>query len=154
LYVANGTNNCVGVVQLGRNCSAAKGAPESSQLLGQIPTAWYPGGIVLSPDGKTICVANIKGLGSLADPEKTAKSHQTKNHLGSVSLIPVPDVPALAQHTRVVNENNRLAYSLAGLDKPQPDARPVPVPLRHGEPSVIEHVIYIIKENRTYDQVF
>jgi hypothetical protein len=60
----------------------------------------------------------------------------------------------LARHTAEVNRNNRLAYSLAGLRKPRPDARPVPVPLRHGEPSVFKHVIYVIKENRTYDQVF
>src|SRR5262249_38062528 len=50
--------------------------------------------------------------------------------------------------------NNRLAYSIAGLEKPRADARTVPVPLRHGEPSVFKHVIYVIKENRTYDQVF
>ena len=53
-----------------------------------------------------------------------------------------------------MNANNRLAYSLAGLEKPRPGIRPVPVPARHGEPSVIKHVIYVIKENRTYDQVF
>ena len=47
-----------------------------------------------------------------------------------------------------------MAYSLAGLEKPKPNARPVPIPERHGEPSVFKHVIYIIKENRTYDQVF
>ena len=40
------------------------------------------------------------------------------------------------------------------MEKPRPDAKPVPVPERHGEPSVFEHVIYVIKENRTYDQVF
>src|SRR5262249_38327805 len=45
------------------------------------------------------------------------------------------------------------AASLAGLEKPRPDAAAVPVPQRHGEPSVIKHVLYIIKENRTYDQV-
>ena len=53
-----------------------------------------------------------------------------------------------------MNANNRLGYCLAGLEKPRPDAKPVPVPERHGEPSVFEHVIYVIKENRTYDQVF
>src|SRR5262249_11651616 len=66
----------------------------------------------------------------------------------------VPDAAQLARYTAEVNANNRLAYSLAGLEKPRPDAKPVAVPVRHGEPSVIEHVIYIIKENRTYDQVF
>ena len=61
---------------------------------------------------------------------------------------------ARADHTRLVNGNNRLGYSLAGLEKPRPDTRPSPVPQRHGEPSSIKHVIYVIKENRTYDQVF
>jgi hypothetical protein len=65
----------------------------------------------------------------------------------------VPDAAQLAEYTKQVNENNRLAYSLAGLDKPRPDAKPVPMPQRHGEPSVFQHVIYIIKENRTYDQL-
>jgi hypothetical protein len=54
----------------------------------------------------------------------------------------------------VVNANNRLGYSLAGMEKSRPDAKPIPIPERHGEPSVFEHVIYVIKENRTYDQVF
>src|SRR5207302_8853308 len=66
----------------------------------------------------------------------------------------IPDEKTLADYTKQVNENNRLAYSLAGLEKPRPDAKPLPVPLRHGEPSVFKHVIYVIKENRTYDQVF
>ena len=59
-----------------------------------------------------------------------------------------------AKYTESVNANNRLGYSLAGMEKPRPDAKPVPVPERHGEPSVFEHVVYVIKENRTYDQVF
>jgi hypothetical protein len=52
-----------------------------------------------------------------------------------------------------VNANNRLAVSLAGLERPRPGVAPVPVPRRHGEPSVFEHVVYVIKENRTYDQL-
>src|SRR5262249_11279780 len=65
-----------------------------------------------------------------------------------------PDAAALAKHTERVNACNRLGLSLAGLAPPRPDVRPRPVPKRHGEPSVFEHVLYIIKENRTYDQVF
>src|SRR5207237_5495174 len=57
-------------------------------------------------------------------------------------------------YTEQVNRNNRLAYSLAGLGKPRAGMRSVPVPGRHGEPSIFKHVIYIIKENRTYDQLF
>src|SRR6185436_18569674 len=89
--------------------------------------------------------------------ENRSKNKGGKNshdHLGSVSLIELPDDARLATYTAEVNANNRLAYSLLGLEKPRADVKPVPVPGRHGEPSVFEHVLYIIKENRTYDQVF
>jgi YVTN family beta-propeller protein len=154
LYVANGTNNCVAVVRLGEN-----GQP--SNLTGLIPTGWYPGAVVVSPDGKNLYVANIKGIGSLArqqandkQPRPEEKGRNSHDHLGSVSIIDVPDDAQLKKYTEEVNRNNRLAYSLAGLEKPRAGMNPVPVPARHGEPSVFEHVIYVIKENRTYDQVF
>jgi YVTN family beta-propeller protein len=160
LYVANGTGNCIAVVRLG----------DPSQVVGMIPTGWYPGAVRVSADGKRLFVANVKGHGSLqprkvelkkkdakgegddpAAPQKRGKN--SHDHLGSVSLIEVPDAGTLKKYTETVNANNRLGYSLAGLEKPRPDAKPVPVPERHGEPSVFEHVIYVIKENRTYDQV-
>lgn len=156
LYVANGTNNCVAVVRLGgRACTTRSltGAADS-RLVGLIPTGWYPGAVRLSPDGERLAVANVKGRGSLSQPRPAAKGKNSHDHLGSVSIIPLPDDAALARYTADVNTNNRLAYSLAGLEKPRPDAPPVPVPERHGEPSVFKHVIYVIKENRTYDQVF
>jgi hypothetical protein len=59
----------------------------------------------------------------------------------------------LARYTQEVHANNRLAYSLTGLEKPRPGVPPVPVPARHGEPSVFRHVIYVIRENRSYDQI-
>jgi YVTN family beta-propeller protein len=157
LYVANGTNNCVAVVRLGTlACDAdpAERRPEKSAVVGLIPTGWYPGAVVVSPDGRTLYVANIKGHGSLSQPRAKEKGKQTYDYLGSVSVIEVPDAGQMARYTETVNANNRLAYSVAGLEKPRPDARPVPVPARHGEPSVFKHVIYVIKENRTYDQVF
>jgi len=171
LYVANGTGNCVAVVRLGgRATDAAGGAAEVSSVVGQIPTGWYPGAVKLSADGNRLFVANVKGHGALS-PRKAAakpkgkgdgddpappqpKGHNSHDHLGSVSIIDLPDAEALTAHTETVNANNRLGYSLAGLEKPRPDAKPIPVPDRHGEPSVFEHVIYVIKENRTYDQVF
>lgn len=162
LYVANGTNNCLAVVQLGtqaRGLSATQ--PVASILKGLIPTGWYPGAICMSNDNKKLFVANIKGVGSLsfqrpADkaPRAEEKGRNSHDHLGSVSIIDVPDDAQLAKYTQIVNDNNRLAYSLAGLGKPRPEATDRPVPDRHGEPSVIKHVIYVIKENRTYDQVF
>jgi YVTN family beta-propeller protein len=155
LYVANGTNNCVAVVELGVKASEALDAerPDQSRLLGLIPTGWYPGAILVSPDGKKLFVANIKGHGSLSQPRPAAKGMNSHDHLGSVSIIDVPNAAQLARYILEVNANNRLAYSIAGLDKSRDDAKPHPVPQRHGEPSLFKHVIYIIKENRTYDQV-
>jgi YVTN family beta-propeller protein len=176
LYVANGTGNCVAVVHLGGLAAPAPPRPATAALVstvgGLIPTGWYPGAVKLSADGECLFVANVKGHGSLqprkaaaakkptapagegddpAAPQKTG--HNSHDHLGSVSVIDLPDADALAKYTDTVNANNRLGYALAGLEKPRPDAKPQPVPERHGEPSVFEHVIYVIKENRTYDQV-
>jgi YVTN family beta-propeller protein len=157
LYVANGTNNCVAVVRLG---AKSGGEGEVSRLAGLVPTGWYPGAICLSGDGRTLYVSNVKGLGSLARqkgketaPRPDEKGMNTHDHLGSVSVIPVPADAALAAYTKTVNANNRLAYSLAGLEPARAEVKPKVVPDRHGEPSVIKHVIYVIKENRTYDQV-
>ena len=155
LYVANGTNNCVAVVQLGSRSSVGKPERvEDSRVLGLIPTGWYPGALLLSADGKTLFVANVKGHGTLAERRPPEKGRQTKDYLGSISIIDVPSEAQLARYTAVVNANNRLGYSLAGLQEPRTDATAIPVPRRHGEPSLFKHVIYIIKENRTYDQVF
>lgn len=172
LYVANGTGNCIAVVELGGSATEAEGLRrKNSAVVGLIATGWYPGAIKLSADGKKMFVANVKGHGSLsprkvdpkakkekgegddpAAPQKTGRN--SHDHLGSISIIDVPDAETLKKYTETVNKNNRLSYSLAGLEKPRPEAKPLPVPERHGEPSVFEHVIYVIKENRTYDQVF
>jgi YVTN family beta-propeller protein len=161
LYVANGTNNCVAVIKLGTKAGAVSHAQAESRVAGLIPTGWYPGALALSGDGTKLMVANVKGHGSIGrrrpgdkaerSVEKGLNSH---DHLGSVSIIDIPDEAQLARCTQQVNANNRLAYSLAGLEKPRANAAAVPVPLRHGEPSLFKHVIYIVKENRTYDQVF
>lgn len=154
LYAANGTNNCIAVIRLGKKAVEDAGElPETSVVRGLIPTGWYPGAIVVSADGKKLFVANIKGVGALSQPRPAEKGKNSHDHLGSVSIIDVPNALLLAKFTEEVNANNRLGYSLAGLDKPRPDVQPVPVPARHGEPSVFKHVIYVIKENRTYDQV-
>jgi len=156
LYVANGTNNCAAVVRLGKDVKEDSTGPDKSELLGMIPVGWYPGALSVSADGRRLFVANVKGHGAL-DQTRSLKSkggYNSHDHLGTVSLIDLTDLAALTKYTAEVNENNRLAYSLAGLEKPRPDVAPVPIPARHGEPSVIEHVVYVIKENRTYDQVF
>jgi YVTN family beta-propeller protein len=154
LYVTNGMNNCLAVVRLGEKASEGDaGRPERSAVAGLIPTAWYPGAVRLSADGKKLFVANVKGLGALSQPRPLAEGKNTHDFLGSVSIIDVPDAARLARYTEQVNASNRLAYSLAGLEKPRPTIKPVPVPARHGEPSVFQQVVYVIKENRSYDQL-
>ena len=170
LYVANGMDNALAVVALGSKASA-KATADKSQLLGFIPTAAYPGGLCLLNDEK-LYVANIEGIGArMTVKNKKNKAFQTfiavdgkrrptagafNSHrmLASVSIIPVPDLALLKKYTqKVVDNNHQERLALLNL-LPRKGVKPVPVPKRIGEPSVFKHVIYIIKENRTYDQVF
>ncbi|MDB6075724.1 MAG: Phosphoesterase family protein [Verrucomicrobiaceae bacterium] len=156
LYVANGTNNCLAVVTLGTKARevAVADTPSTSVVRGLIPTGWYPGAIRVSPDGKRLFMANIKGHGGLAALREKEKGRASGDFLGSVSIIDTPNEAQLAKYTAEVNCNNRLALSLAGMEPAREKAAPVPVPERHGEPSVFKHVLYVIRENKTYDQVF
>ena len=72
---------------------------------------------------------------------------------GSVSLIRPPKEEELAAHTATVLANNRRMEAQRAIAPPRKDAPPRPIPERQGEPSRFQHVLYIIKENRTYDQV-
>jgi DNA-binding beta-propeller fold protein YncE len=153
LYVSNGTNNAIAVIDFD---------PPRSRLLGSLPTGWYPAGLALDEKRRMLCVANVKGLGSRTTTVKRSREikgktvwgYNTLEAAGTVSLIPLPKREDLPGHTQAVLANNRLAEAKRALSQPRRDARPRPVPERHGEPSVFRHVIYIIKENRTYDQVF
>jgi len=145
LYVCNGTQNAIAVASF---------RPCKSRLLGFIPTGWYPGAVVCDSARGSLYVANIKGIGSgnryLPGERQKFNSHQ---YFGSLSLIPVPDQRTLALDTRLVQRNYRRAAAQVALLPPRPGTAPRPVPERVGEPSVFKHVVYIIKENRSYDQV-
>jgi len=145
LFVANGGNNAVAVVSL------ADSAGAKSRLQGFIPTAWYPGGLI--NDGRHLYVANVKGFGS-RNPQADKKGWNSHNHLGTANKVEIPGAWALQSMTRQVKEDARVPQMLRAWDKSQSRRKPVPVPARLGEPSVFDHVVYIIKENRTYDQVF
>ncbi len=114
------------------------------------------------PSRNSLYVANVKGVGSRnldwkGDRKVNGKQiygFNSHDYLGTVSLIPLPSAEQLAEHTQTVLANNRLTESISALAPPRKDVPPRPVPERHGEPSVFKHVLYIIKENRTYDQVF
>ena len=141
LFVANGGNNAVAVVALGTK----------PKLEGFIPTAWYPGAVI--SDGNSLFVANIKGLGS-RQPGEAKQGWNSRRYLGTVSKVKLPSAAGLAEYTRQANADARVPQILRAWEKRDPRQKPVPVPRRMGEPSGFEHVVYIIKENRTYDQIF
>jgi DNA-binding beta-propeller fold protein YncE len=148
LYVANADNNDVAVVALGE-----EGGP---RVAGLIPTAWYPTAVAVSTDGRTLYVANGKGTGTGPNPHgPTAPDTRRDQYIGallvgSLSAIPVPGAAALGRDTRQVLANS--PYRDALLTR-QPWPRRSPIPRSASERSPIRHVVYVIRENRTYDQV-
>ena len=153
LYVTNGFDNAVCVIRLGAG-SATRGKGHS-KVLGYIPTEAYPGGVVLLDN--SLFVANIEAKGSrvLATYKADGPNAYTiHSELASVSIIPVPGARQLKGYTKAVREQS-LEFRLALTARPaRQGVAPRPVPERIGEPSVFKHVVYIIKENKTYDQVY
>jgi len=143
LFVANGTENALCVIETG-----TKG-----KVLGYIPTGWYPGSVVLTKNGKNLCVANVKGAGS-RNQRTDRLGYNSHDHLGSVSIIPVPGRRELEKMTETVKLNNSWEEMLKELYPTAESRKKVPVPEVPSQTSVFKHVVYIIKENRTYDQVF
>jgi hypothetical protein len=127
---------------------------ERRETIGFIPTAWYPNHLSLSADGRTLAVATLLGVGSGSQGDSTRRFVHT--YRGTVNVLPVPDPAQLASYTTAVIENNHIETARQRLDARASAAAttPLPVPVRAGDRSLIEHVVYIIKENRTYDQVF
>lgn len=154
LYVANGMDNAVAVVQLGKN--AATGSKiNKSTISGFIPTGAYPGAVCVYQD-KLLYVPNIEAEGAripTVSEENGIKSYNSHHMMASVSIIPVPDKNQLSVYTKHVQETNQFFRIALSKKMPRKNVEPVPVPARIGEPSVFKHVVYIIKENRTYDQV-
>jgi DNA-binding beta-propeller fold protein YncE len=152
LFVANADNNNLAVFNVSK--------PGRSQPLGFIPTGWYPTSVRYNPADKRIYVANGKGTTPLANPQgpiPTLPPHATiRQYIGSLfrGTLGIIDLPGPAQMARY----SRQAYECSPLrpDEGVTAARPRdnPIPGKVGEPSPIKHCIYIIKENRTYDQVF
>lgn len=141
LYVANGMDNAVAVVSLR---SARK-----ARVQGFIPTEAYPAGMVLH-DGR-LYVCNLEGEGARVPGKDGAyNSHREE---ATLSAIPLPDKATLEAWTQKVRNNDFVFREALTRLKPRKKVAAVPVPERIGEPSVFKHVIYIIKENRTYDQV-
>jgi YVTN family beta-propeller protein len=159
LYVANADNNCVAVIDIEKLMR--------SEVRGFIPTGWYPTSVAVTPDGKRLLVGVGKGNQSkpnpMTDPSKKViydpiarkrtlpYAYIGTTLSGSLSIVDIPDEKALATYTATVYAN--CPYSDKILSD-VPSKEKTAIPSKVGDPSPIKHVIYIIKENRTYDQVF
>lgn len=159
LYVANGLDNAIAVINLGKNV-ASKGIGKS-EVKGFIPTEAYPSGIALINQHLYITNLEAKGSRVLSEADELKRADTTilnaytiHKELASFSIIPLPAATELKSMTKKVQELN-LFNRIASTNLPaRKNIQPQPVPQRIGEPSVFKHVVYIIKENKTYDQVF
>jgi YVTN family beta-propeller protein len=151
LFVANADNNAVAVVSV-----AKRGA---SEVLGFIPSGWYPSAVALLP-GPKLAVGNAKGLGSYSNvggptsplAERGKNQHVAALQKGSINLIGMGNMPVdLKSWTKEVYRN--VPYNDSLLQQARAPKEPTIVPSQVGLGSPIKHVIYVIKENRTYDQV-
>jgi len=150
LFIANADNNAL--------CLFNISEPGHSRSLGFIPVGWYPTAVSYLGKTKQIIVANGKGLGSMANPEGPGqkKSSKTRQYIGSLfkgtlSFIAAPDAGQLADYTRQVYGNT----PYVAKKQPVINNQSVIAATHNGRRSkAIRHVFYIIKENRTYDQVF
>ncbi|WP_183564926.1 bifunctional YncE family protein/alkaline phosphatase family protein [Mucilaginibacter sp. SP1R1] len=159
LYIANADNNCLAVFDIS--------TPGYSKSMGFIPVGWYPTNVKTL--GNKILVTNGKGLSSMANPQGPQPISKADNSgyqtgstansrlqyiaglfKGSLSFIDSPKPDQLKQYTRQVYANtpftNKRTITADG-------EAGNPIPRKLGEKSPIKHVFYIIKENRTYDQV-
>jgi YVTN family beta-propeller protein len=160
LYIANADNNCLTVFDVSK--------PGDSKSKGFIPTGWYP--TCVKAIGNKIFVTNGKGFSSFANPEgpnptekfvrvtyrqgDTSKIKVTQHIqgllIGTMSIIEVPDLKQLAIYSQLVYKNTPYTKAKEKVSEGEADN---PIPTKVGEKSPIKYVFYIIKENRTYDQV-
>jgi len=152
LYVANADNNSISVIDI-----EDRG---KSRPLGFLPTGWYPTLVTTSGDGKRIIVGSGKGNGTgptlVKRPiDQTAPAasfqHHANNLNGLISFIDTPDTKRLSTYTKQVYDN--ALYRDTQLETSGAQATTV-IPAKVGDGSPIKHVLFIMKENRTYDQVF
>ena len=150
LAIANADNNTVTIADVSK--------PGASTVQGWIPVGWYPTGVLFDRDGSRLFVLDGKGLTGLANPRgpqpggaRLEAQYSGGMFQGGISTIPLPNAAALAKMTARVRELTPYsdARRLAPADAPAAS----PIPRRVGESSPIKHVFYVIRENRTYDQI-
>ncbi len=160
LYIANADNNCLAVFDIS--------TPGSGKSKGFIPTAWYPTCVRIA--GNKILVTSGKGLSSLANPfgpnpasnaeeiiyQAGGKEQKIKVQYigglfkGSLGILPFPDDKLMALYSKAVYNNTPYIKSRELISDGEAGN---PIPRKVGDPSPVKHIFYVIKENRTYDQI-
>jgi YVTN family beta-propeller protein len=150
LYIANADNNCLAVFDVAN--------VGNSRSKGFIPTGWYPTGVKVL--GKKIIVTNGKGFNSAPNPDgpspfkkrddNRAAQYIGKLFLGTLSVMDVPNDAKLAVFSKITYENTPYTKE---KELSTEGEKGNPIPMRVGDASPIKYVFYIIKENRTYDQI-
>ena len=156
MFVANADNNVVAVFDIS--------TPGKTHSLGFIPVGWYPTSVRVTPDGKHLLVANGKGNTSRANPlgpqpGVNNSTDPTVEYIGRLfrGTLSIIDLPPKNQFPQQLAAWTALAYRCSPL---RPNVRPSaartpgsPIPANVRQASPIRYCIYVIKENRTYDQV-
>ena len=144
LFVAEADNNAVALFELSAATSDAPGAAGNDSLLGRVPVEWYPTAVLAR--GNSLLVLNGKGSGTAPNPRRRQPgvkrprdelSYTLGQTSGSLTLLEPPT-------STMLREMSARVARAEGWDGPRTHAAYPP----------FEHVIYVIKENRTYDQVF
>lgn len=147
LYVAEAGINAVAVIDVVDN-----------SVLGHIPVGWFPSKLKVSNDGKKLIVANAKGYGSGPNGGPEFELGPRGSYIGNlmngtVSVLDIPDDKILKQETDIVIKNN-FHFDKVSSNKFK-GRKQNPIPLYPGEKeSPIKHIVFITKENRTFDEVF
>jgi DNA-binding beta-propeller fold protein YncE len=156
LFVANATNNNVAIFDVA--------TPGRAKSLGFIPVGWFPTSVRVTNDGRSLLVANGKGNTSMANPRGPFPGSSMPRNLqeyigglfqGTVARIELPEKTKRAAQFGVWSKAAYECSPLTATLTPR-GIRPAgsPLPAKVGDPSPIKNVIYIVRENRTYDQVF
>ena len=146
LFVAEAGINAIGVIDL-----------PSFNVAGHIPAGWFPSKLKITPDGKNIVVTNAKGYGSGPNGGKNFKEGGEGTYIGNlmkgtVSIISIPSEKELKKMTARVIDNNFFKQRASDLSELRRDN---PVPVYGGQKeSPVKHIVFISKENRTYDEIF
>ncbi|HEV3439830.1 MAG TPA: alkaline phosphatase family protein [Gemmata sp.] len=152
LFVANADANNIAMLNVSDHANA--------KPLGFIPTGWYPTSVRFNPKDKNIYVANGKGLSSKPNrsgPNPLLPRARNLNEYigqlfpGTLGIVKLPTPAGMATYSKTAYACSPLQKSNVVRSEDVESGNPIPQKL--GDPSPIKHVLYIVKENRTYDQI-